>query len=74
MTASWKVSEMIHLLHYLQSIQRVKSGTIKTDQFHIHKLSLGNNLVRDIRASGTANEIAEGINSPCHIIIQAAYL
>jgi len=28
--------------------------------------------VRDIRASGTANETAEGINKPCQIISQIA--
>jgi len=35
-------------------------------------LSQVNNLVRDIRASGTANETAEGINKPCQIISQIA--
>jgi hypothetical protein len=35
-----------------------------------HEVSLVNNLVRDIRASGTASETTEGINKPCHTISQ----
>jgi hypothetical protein len=35
-----------------------------------HDLLVVNNVVRDIRASGTASETTEGINKPCHVTSQ----